>query len=258
LKVAIIGLGYVGQAIEKSHQNDTVVICDPKREDSVAVETIGNCDAIYVSVPSPQREDGSCDTRILQSVLSKLNVPRNKSTPIIAKTTAPPSVYQKLNQQYQNLVHCPEFLTAANNCDDYLRSEFFILGGRDDFRSRAQRIISTVLPNSVGVLTDIKTAALYKYMVNCYLATKVTFMNEFAQLADSVGVDWEDLVNITAFEKRIGKSHMQVPGADGVPGWGGMCFPKDTSALVHEAQQIGIDMLLLNSTIATNQKHREI
>ena len=82
-------------------------------------------------------------------------------------------------------------------------------------------------------------------------------MNDVAALADSVGVEWQDLVNITAFEKRIGKSHMQVPGPDGVPGWGGMCFPKDTTALVHEAQNLGIDMQLLVSAIATNKKHRK-
>lgn len=257
MKIAIIGLGYVGRAIEKSHQNDSVVVVDPKRPDSVAIDSIGKCDAIYVSVPSPQKDDGSCDSQILESVLEQLDCPQNRSVPIIAKTTAPPTVYQQLNRKYQNLVHCPEFLTAVNNYNDYLKSEFFILGGRDDFRSRAQRVLARVLPQTVSVLTDIQTAALYKYMVNCYLATKVTFMNEFAALADSVGVEWQDLVNITAFEKRIGKSHMQVPGPDGVPGWGGMCFPKDTTALVHEAQNLGIDMQLLVSAIATNKKHRK-
>ena len=81
-------------------------------------------------------------------------------------------------------------------------------------------------------------------------------MNEFHVLSKSLGVEWEDVINIAKFEDRIGKSHMQVPGPDGKFGWGGMCFPKDTLALLREAQRRSIKLNVLACAIEINQQHR--
>ena len=101
MKVGIIGLGYVGGAIAWAHQPQTVIMRDPKLKDSAELSDFVDCDVIYVCVPSPSTEDGHCDSSILESTLKELLfVLINKQIPIICKTTAPPSVYARLQKEY--------------------------------------------------------------------------------------------------------------------------------------------------------------
>jgi UDPglucose 6-dehydrogenase len=106
------------------------------------------------------------------------------------------------------------------------------------------------------VITDIKTAAFYKYMMNSYLSAKVTFMNEFYKLAEVEGVDWNRVKEIAQFDTRIGRTHMDVPGPDGSYGWGGACFPKDMAAIINEAKSLGVDFKLLEQIQDINKEHR--
>jgi len=105
-------------------------------------------------------------------------------------------------------------------------------------------------------IVDIKTASLYKYMMNCYLATKVTFMNDFKMLADAEGVTWDNLKYLSKADNRIGNTHMDVPGPDAQYGWGGGCFPKDVAAIIMEAIDKNVDFELLDRVETINKKHR--
>jgi UDPglucose 6-dehydrogenase len=265
MSVGIIGFGYVGQAIGWAHRHSDPVTRDPKLKDSALLDQFTDCDGIFVCVPSPAvdstLEDGRCDTSILEQTLKELlfaNI--NKQIPIICKTTAPPSVYARLQEEYPNIVYCPEFLTAANNVADYSNAAYFVLGGRHKWCEKARDIIREGVPLSRDkfIITDIKTASLYKYMMNSYLATKVTFMNDFKLLADAEGVDWHDLKTLTTYEARIGKTHMDVPGPDGQYGWGGGCFPKDVAAIIAEAIDKSVDLELLERIETINKKHRRL
>jgi UDPglucose 6-dehydrogenase len=182
----------------------------------------------------------------------------NKQIPVISKVTAPPSVYARLQEQYPNLVYCPEFLTAANNVADYANSNYFVLGGSYDWCVKARTAIHQGVPlvHDQFTIVDIKTASLYKYMMNTYLATKVTFMNDFKMLADSEGVSWDDLKYLSKADNRIGDTHMNVPGPDGQYGWGGGCFPKDVAAIIMEAIDKNVDFELLDRVETINKKHR--
>jgi UDPglucose 6-dehydrogenase len=182
----------------------------------------------------------------------------NKQIPIISKVTAPPSVYTRLQEQYPNLVYCPEFLTAANNVSDYANSNYFVLGGSYDWCVKARTVIHQGVPlvHDQFTIVDIKTASLYKYMMNTYLATKVTFMNDFKMLADAEGVAWDDLKYLSKADNRIGDTHMNVPGPDGQYGWGGGCFPKDVAAIIMEAIDKKVDFELLDRVETINKKHR--
>ena len=264
MRIGIIGHGYVGSAISWAHRSDELVIRDPKIKDSASLDQFKNCDAIFVCVPSPpldsSLENGRCDTSILEQTLKELLfVIIDNPIPIICKTTAPPSVYARLQQQYPNIVHCPEFLTQADAVNDYGNADYCVLGGDYDWAVKAREVIQHGRPmvHEKFTIVPIKVAALYKYMMNGYLATRVTFMNEFKQLADAEGIEWKDLAYLAQHDGRIGYSHMAVPGPDGQYGWGGACFPKDIAAIQEEALDLGIDLELLGRVEDINKKHRK-
>jgi len=263
MKIGIIGFGYVGSAVGWAHRKHELIVVDPKLPDSAKMSDLVGCDGIYVCVPSPPidltLESGKCDTSFLENVLKDLMFVNIASeVPIICKTTAPPSVYARLHKQYPNIVYCPEFLTARNHIADYANAEYQILGGTEEWCERARVIIADGIPtlDENVFYTDIKSAALYKYMMNSYLATKVTFMNEFQQLAEAEGVNWDELCSLSTYDMRIGRTHMDVPGPDGEYGWGGACFPKDIAAIIEEAIDHDLDFELLQRVESINKKHR--
>jgi UDPglucose 6-dehydrogenase len=93
---------------------------------------------------------------------------------------------------------------------------------------------------------------LAKYVINCFLATKVVFMNEIQQLATAAGLDYNRIAGMIAHDPRIGQSHMRVPGPDGSYGFGGACFPKDTTALLKYADGLGINLNTLDAAVKKN------
>ena len=173
---------------------------------------------------------------------------------IISKCTAPPNVYTQLNEEFPNLVHAPEFLTAANAVRDYANGTFAIIGGKvEAYRNEAERLIRL----SQTSLTDIHhcsigEASLAKYAINSFLATKVIFMNELYQLAQAMNLNYDDIAHMVTSDKRIGSSHMQVPGPDGSFGFGGACFPKDTSALLKIAESLNLTPMVLDAAVRKN------
>ena len=185
--IGIIGLGYVGAAIYESFFSligeVSILIRDPKAGYNTPYNEFKRCDGIFVCVPTPRTEDGGCDTSILKDVLSNLkNI--GYSGVIISKCTAPPDDYSKLQAEFPNLVHVPEFLTANNANQDYVNSQFLIIGGKvKAYIKEAERIIQISQPNLKTVaMCSIEEAALAKYAINSFLATKVVFMNEIARL----------------------------------------------------------------------------
>jgi len=262
MRIGIIGLGFVGSAIRQSYDgNESVelLLLDPYKGYVCDLAEMKDADAIFVCVPSPQNTDGSCDTRILESVLESLENINYKNV-IISKVTAPPNVYDGLQEKYINLVHVPEFLTADNAVSDYINGKFLIIGGNPLHESclqaevairQGQKQLEEVRYCSIG------EASLCKYVINCFLATKVIFMNEIKDIADSQGYDYNILNRLFTLDKRIGDSHTKVPGPDGKVGFGGYCFPKDTSALLRYSGEIGIDLSILKSAVWKNYNIRK-
>ena len=251
-KIGIIGLGFVGGAINDSMEwQVSTVIMDPAKGHNATYCELSKCSAIFICVPSPQDNDGTCDTSILEGVLSNL---KDYTGVIISKCTAPPDVYTRLNEQYPNLVHAPEFLTAANASKDYATGKFAFIGGSvSAYRREAERIIQSSQRHLENVYhCTIAEAALAKYAINSFMATKVTFMNELYAVAKAAGIDYDNIAHMIKVDPRIGNSHMQVPGPDGNLGFGGMCFPKDTSALLKYAEGIGAQMNVLDAAVKKN------
>lgn len=253
VKIGIIGLGFVGQAI-KDNCDSLIPLClldvDNDKGTTGTYDELQSCDGIFVCVPSPSLEDGSCDTSILETVLSNLT---NFRGVIISKTTAPPDVYKKLQSKYPNLVHCPEFLTSKNSSEDYAKQSSVIIGGEvNAYKREAYRLIALTKPKINVYYCSIEEAAMAKYIINCFLATKVVFMNEMFNLTDKAGLDWKRIKFLIDSEPRIGTSHTQVPGYDGYFGFGGSCFPKDTTALLNYAKSLNVNLNILKEAVQKN------
>jgi nucleotide sugar dehydrogenase len=256
-KIGIIGLGFVGSAIKNAMDclwPDTLVLVDPAKGYTTTIADLKECSGVFISVPSPQGTDGSCDTSILESVLKELKA-IDYSGVIISKCTAPPDVYTQLNEEYPNLIHAPEFLTAANADRDYVNGKFALIGGSVlAYQREAERIIR-IGQQGLGEnvrYCSIGEAALAKYAINSFMSTKVIFMNELHQLATSMNLDYDKIAEMVKMDQRIGNSHMQVPGPDGTFGFGGACFPKDTSALLKIAEQHSVAMNVLDAAVKKN------
>jgi len=255
MKIGLFGLGYVGSAVFHTHRNQEIVVRDPKLGNkSSSLDEIYSCDAVYICVPTPMLETGKCDDSYVKSVLEEL---KDYKKVIICKSTVPPGVYSKLQQIYPNLVHAPEFLTAANAIADYENSTWVLIGGNKEYCTHAKKIIElSTIKATEYCFTSIETASLFKYMANSFMATKVTFMNDLFHLAKTVGVDWNEIKNLSRNDPRLGISHWDVPGPDGLFGYGGACFPKDVAAIIYHGNEVDAPQNLLKSVQNLNDQHR--
>jgi UDPglucose 6-dehydrogenase len=255
-KVGIVGMGFVGSAIAEAMDRGFcgITAIDPAKGYNNTYNDLLDCEGVFVCVPSPQGDDGTCDTSILEDVLSSL-AKLNYQGVIISKCTAPPNVYEQLNDLFPNLIHAPEFLTAANAKEDYANGKFAMIGGRvGAYQREAERLIrigQTELGDNV-VHCNIGEASLAKYAINCFMSTKVVFMNELYQLAQAMNLDYDNVAKMVKMDYRIGKSHMQVPGPDGAFGFGGACFPKDTLAMLKFAEQHNVPLNVLDTAVKKN------
>jgi UDPglucose 6-dehydrogenase len=255
-KVGIVGAGFVGSAIAEAMDRGFcgLTIVDPAKGYNNTYHDLLDCDGVFVCVPSPQSDDGTCDTGILEDVLANL-AKLNYQGVVISKCTAPPDVYEQLNEIYPNLVHAPEFLTAANAKEDYINGTFAMIGGRVGVYQREAERLIRIGQNSLGdnvVYCTIGEASLAKYAINSFMSTKVVFMNELYQLAQAMNLNYDHVAAMVKMDRRIGSSHLQVPGLDGSFGFGGACFPKDTSAMLKFAEQYKVALNVLDAAVKKN------
>jgi UDPglucose 6-dehydrogenase len=252
--IGIIGKGFVGGAVEASYRD--VIFYDPYKPGGVdSIKDLENCEAIYISVPTPMSSTGACDDSIVRSSLDEL-VKIDYKGVVIAKSTAPYTTYESYGSL--NLTFIPEFLREATAIEDYLSTTFMIIGAnsQEAFDQAVKVIDHSSIPCTTFKHVSIREACLIKYFENSFLATKVSLFNEFRKLTDTLGCDWENVRSSLSMDQRIGPSHTMVPGPDGKFGWGGHCFPKDTAAIVSTAKSVGIDLETLEAAISSNKKFR--
>jgi UDPglucose 6-dehydrogenase len=253
MRVGIIGFGFVGNAVYQSYKDKVdCIIKDEQKGYHCSYSELKQCDAIFVCVPSPETLTGECDSSILQSVIENLS---DYSGVIISKVTAPPDVYSKI--KHDTLFYVPEFLTVRNSVEDYKNTKNLIIGGNKDHEV-VEHIIRLGLPNIEQIrYVTIEEASVIKYTANTFLSVKVVFMNEIKQLCDKIGVDYNTVKQTLSLDPRIGSTHLEVPGYDGLFGYGGTCFPKDMSAFLKFSEKIGSELLLINQAIIKNKTIRD-
>ena len=263
MKLGIIGHGFVGKAVDQGFTRDCdKFIVDPKNNNNtIAQLNASGPHATFVCVPTPQAESGEANTDILLDVCQQLN--EHKEHLVIIKSTVPGYVLEHLQNTYKNLrmVYNPEFLTEKNYLQDFINPPMQIFGGDKTDTEAVHRLYRehSRCKRSPVYHTDLKTASLVKYAINSFLATKVTFFNELYDVYQSQGGrNYAELIRMIGTDKRIGKTHMNVPGNNGERGYGGSCFPKDTAALAYFAREIlGTPFTQLETSIQINERLRK-
>jgi len=261
MKVAIIGYGFVGKALQNGLKTSVeVLLVDPKLNTSINDLETFKPETIFICVPTPMNDDGSQDASILEKVIDELN-PFSDSALIVLKSTVIPSYISRIEIKIPNIVYNPEFLRENFANEDFINADLIILGGNND--SYIKKLSNfykqyTKCINTNYQFTDLISASLIKYSINTFLSTKVIFFNELFEVFSNSGSkdNWENFIKIMQNDKRIGNSHMQVPGPDGKLGFGGPCFPKDTKALLQYSKDIGEPLRLLEKCISLNNNIR--
>lgn len=251
-KVGVVGNGFVGesQAFAFSPTTDLRIYDVDPLKATHSKEEIDECDFVFVCVPTPMKKDGTQDLSYIERVFESAAF-----GPIyIIKSTILPGTTEMLNEKYHNLsiIFSPEFLTERTAKLDMLTQARIILGGEKWMTDKARVLFEQRFKNKHIIQTDSTTAELVKYMNNTFFATKVSIMNEFKLLADSIGADWQTALYGFAADGRIGDSHLHVPGPDGRLGYGGTCFPKDVNALLTFAEGKGIKLNTILGGWTTN------
>ncbi len=246
VQIAIIGNGFVGKATALLRNKDVNVIvydiipslCDPI---GTTLKDLKSSDFIFICVPTPMKEDGSCSISYVKTVLEelkKVNITSDAHC-IILRSTVPVGTCKKLNVNFM-----PEFLTERNWKNDFRSNKDWIFGllNPDDIelKSRLNELFSICYKNvsllMEGHLHFVSTneAEMCKYVRNSFLGVKVSFFNEIEEYCRKNSLDFENVRKISVLDKRIGSSHTKVPGIDNKRGFGGICLPKDLNSLIHQ------------------------
>ena len=257
--IVIVGHGYVGKAVEYGFntKKNKITLIDPALYGN-SVDDIKQwkdfVDVAFVCVPTPFGSDGAIDASIVIDVTNKLI--ENTTGLIVIKSTVIPPIVKKLSEENTRVIYNPEFLTERNALDDFVNPPMHILGGgrsATDTLETLYKKFSRCKPAPVYKMSA-QDAAFVKYGINSFLATKVMWFNQYKELIDYHGADYDSIISAVGTDSRISHSHTQVPGPDGRCGFGGACFPKDTNAL---AQFAGTDYLsILHLVISENNKIR--
>jgi len=264
--IGIIGMGFVGKAVAKGFMLFAVIrTYDIIPElSSHSFKEVINSDIVFICLPTPinKSEKGKCDLSIIYGFFDKLSgiENRNKKTIFVIKSTVPIGTTKKLSKKYNinNLLHCPEFLTARAALIDFICPARNIIGGKNQ---KAIKILKQLLEErfpgtSCHIMTSDESEFI-KYAANCFFAVKVSYFNEIKLLTEKLNLDWDKILKGILTDGRIGQSHYEVPGYDGKRGYGGSCFPKDINAFIHIMKDNKVDPILLKASWKQNMKIRE-
>jgi len=267
MNIGIIGYGYVGRATGEGFAGspDNKIFWYDKFKESPNTfdEVIEKSEFIFVSVPTPIFEDYSgMDMSTVSEVVDQIVTNPNFSEDkiIIIKSTSLPGTLKKFVEKYPkvNFAMNPEFLTQRNANSDFLKPYRTVIGVENkDLGFKIQDLYKTILPGDQKYfITDTVSAEVIKYMSNLILASKVLLANEFYDLSEKVGANYDEIQKAVEADPRIG-THLGVPGVDGDRGFGGACFPKDMVGILGLAKKFGLEMEALEAVWKKNLKIRK-
>lgn len=269
--VGVVGAGTVGRALLAAFEGRaTLLVRDPALgERSCSMDRlVRDCDVVFVAVPTPMGADGDADLGAWWEVVDgfvRAGGDRSGAPVLCVRSAVPPDAVRRVVEEHPGLrlVVSPEFLRERSPVDDMLAMRALVLGGDPEDCRVVERLfrehshVTGPMRTSPGL--DAVAAAFLKYQENCFLATKVSFMNEFFDLFGHTGsrTSWEDLQAAFHLDhERMGSTHWQVPGPDGHRGWGGRCLPKDLAALRAFAARCGEPTPLLDAVRTRNERDR--
>ncbi len=217
---------------------------------------------IFVAVGTPANDDGTVDLRHVKEVAEQIGRHMNGYKVIVVKSTVPVGTCQELKEIIRkhcreaynfDIVSNPEFQREGSAIEDFMRPDRVTIGAESEQAVAIMRDVYSVLylNETPFVITNLETAEMIKYAANAFLATKITFINEIANLCEKVGADVHIVARAMGLDGRIGRKFLH-PG----PGFGGSCFPKDTLGLLNIGRQRGCELKLVDSVIRANEEQR--
>ena len=259
----VIGYGVVGQAVYEGLNKDSmnyIKIMDPPKDMNPLDDGINNYadygyyDGIIICLPTPQGPTGECDDMMVEQYIHEIRL-ASPYVPILIKSTISIELIALLEDD-KEITFNPEFLTEADSKEEFCNQKFTIFGGANARHWYSIFMNAGIKMHSVR-FTSMLNACYAKYAINSFLATKVVFFNELYNLYNnSGGEEFDELTQLIAEDERIGKSHMMVPGPDRKFGFGGMCFPKDTSAFIKSSKNKATTLQLLEKATEINKELR--
>ena len=226
-------------------------------------EAVIGSDAVFIAVGTPSRRGGGhADLSAVYQAAEDIARAMDESyTVVVTKSTVPVGTgreVQRIVGRYRpaeafDVASNPEFLREGSAIDDFMRPDRVIIGGDGE---RASDVLRTLyrplfLLETPIIFTGLETAELIKYAANTFLATKITFINEIADLCEKLGADVQDVARGIGLDGRIGRKFLHAG-----PGYGGSCFPKDTLALVSTARQAGAPVRIVETVVAVNDARK--
>ena len=224
-------------------------------------DSVSKADAIFLAVGTPASEDGQADLKYLFGACDSIAPHLKNGSVVVVKSTVPVGTGYKVREHLKAksdksffVVNNPEFLKEGSAVEDFMKPERIIIGSQED--AAAEIIEELYEPFNRQVKRTIRmsniSAEMTKYAANCFLATKISFMNEVARLCDITGADVEEVRTGISTDSRIGTQFLY-PG----PGYGGSCFPKDVKALVYTAKENGIRFKIIEAVEEVNKEQKK-
>ena len=223
---------------------------------------ISKSDIVFIAVGTPSRRgDGHADLSYVYQAAEQIGKKIHGYTVVVTKSTVPvgtglevKNIIKKVNPNADfDVISNPEFLREGNAIQDFMRPDRVVVGFESE---KAKKMIASLykplfLIETPILFTDLKTAELIKYSANAFLALKISYINQMADLCEKIGADVHDVAKGIGLDKRIGNKFLH-PG----PGYGGSCFPKDTLALVKTANQNNYDISIIDTVVKYNTKRK--
>ena len=222
-------------------------------------EALDDSLVVFIAVGTPSREDGSADLTFVFDVASEIGKHMKGYKVVVTKSTVPVGTAKKIKEIIRksqqrdipfDVVSNPEFLREGSAVEDFMRPNRVVIGSESEQAAAIMKDLYSplYLIETPFVLTNLETAEMIKYASNAFLATKISFINEMANMCELVGADVHHVAKAMGLDRRIGPKFLH-PG----PGFGGSCFPKDTKAIAHLGASLGYRLKIIESVIEVNE-----
>lgn len=260
--IGIVGYGVVGKGMEKLFKDRFQIKIYDLATEWKDRARLDDCGLVVICVPTPSRPDGSCDTSIVEESARWI-----KSPLILIKSTVPPGTTDALSKKYgKKICFSPEYMGESSyytpfwkypDPTDAKSHSFVIIGGEEKTASLIMNYFMKVMSvDAHYALSSAKEAELTKYMENCFFAAKVTFCNEFFNIAEKFGVEYKKLRELWLLDSRINRMHTAV--FEDKRGFGGKCYPKDLAAMIKASEGAGYSPEFLKEVQQTNERIKKI